>query len=90
MRPLGNPLTHLRLVRGMAKATRTDIVKAYEDGRLDAETWASMVERCRSCTSAGPCKAWLHEGPEWQDAPGVCLNREVFAQLKRDAQDPSR
>lgn len=84
MRPLGPRLTHLRLVRGMAKATDTDIVTAYKEGRLDQETWSNMVERCRACPSSEACKGWLHQGPDWQDAPGVCLNRDVFAALKRE------
>ncbi|MEX0281752.1 MAG: DUF6455 family protein [Arenibacterium sp.] len=91
MKPLGDPLTHLRLVRGMAKATNTDIVSAYDTGTLSPEAWAEMVERCRACTSAEACTDWLWNGPDWQEAPGVCRNKRVFAALKsNEAEDPVR
>lgn len=87
MRVLGERMAHLRLVCGMAKATDADVVEAFENGELTPEDWAEMVETCRGCEAAEACAHWLADAPHWDNAPGVCLNRKRFANLKEKAGD---
>lgn len=79
---LGDTRKHLRLVAGMAKATDTDLVGAFEQGRLESEEWAEIVQTCRHCKWAGRCEEWLHDHSHVTCAPGTCLNRTRFTRLK--------
>ncbi|MEX0339201.1 MAG: DUF6455 family protein [Arenibacterium sp.] len=85
MQVLGERMTHLRLVCGMAKATQTDIVRAFDTGALSSQGWEDMVETCRACQSSDACQRWLAEAPKWEAPPGICLNRAEFAALKEEA-----
>jgi hypothetical protein len=87
MHVLGERMAHLRLVCGMAKATGTDVVRAFDYGDLSSEEWAEMVETCRGCEAADACAHWLADAPHWDEAPGVCLNQKRFAALRKKAED---
>lgn len=83
MKPMGELMTHVRLVSRMAKATRTDLVQAVRDGDLSQAQWAGMVQRCRRCDWAEDCPDWLDAHPEGADcAPGTCRNRARFETLR--------
>lgn len=70
-------------VLGMADATGTDLVRAYEEGRLSQEDWAETVTRCRGCQWAEGCDAWLDaaDGSE-RPVPQACPNAARFDALK--------
>ena len=59
MAPLGDPRRHYWLVKGMAKATGVNLVRAVEQGRLTVEDWAETVQSCRACGWAEGCRDWL-------------------------------
>lgn len=81
MTALGKLMEHVRLVGRMAKATRTDVVGAYEAGDLSQAEWAEMVQTCRSCAWADHCGDWLDDNEAVACAPGTCLNRDRFEDL---------
>lgn len=82
MRILGNLMHHLQRVLQMAKATQTDLVKAYATGELSQLQWAEMVQTCRGCAWSGQCQGWLARNEAVATAPKNCLNRDRFARLK--------
>ncbi|MFC3613969.1 DUF6455 family protein [Lutimaribacter marinistellae] len=82
MRPLGSLMHHLRLVMRMAKSTGTDLVDAYDDGRLSQDEWAHMVQTCRGCQWSERCPGWLDEHEIAATVPATCPNRARFAALK--------
>lgn len=85
MTVLGKLMEHVRLVGRMARATGTDVVGAYEAGDLTQAEWAEMVQTCRSCTWAEHCGAWLDDNEAVACAPGTCLNRDRFEELRARA-----
>lgn len=84
MRPLGDRRAHYWRVISMAKSTGLNLVRAFEDGRLDTPTWAETVERCRSCTWVGGCSRWCAEDHAGSAPPEKCLNRRRLALLRID------
>lgn len=83
-KPLGDRITHYWLVMAMAKAAGVDLVAAMEEGRLDSENWAGMVERCRDCDwqRDGGCTRWLSFQVAGEaDVPGTCVNQAKFEDL---------
>ncbi|MFT7596339.1 MAG: hypothetical protein ACI8R4_003674 [Paracoccaceae bacterium] len=85
MQVLGKLMRHVRLVAGMAKSTKTDLVGAAQAGDLSQEYWADMVQTCRKCSWASDCPNWLAEHETVAEAPDTCLNHDRFTQLKSAA-----
>ncbi len=83
-KPLAPEKVALWRVLGMADATGTDLVRAYEEGRLSHDAWAETVTRCRSCRWADGCDQWL-EGDDGADrpVPQACRNAATFERLLR-------
>ncbi|MEM8729971.1 MAG: DUF6455 family protein [Pseudomonadota bacterium] len=81
MQSNGPTMHHWRLVNRMAKATHTDLVAAFDEGRLSSQAWADMVQDCRGCTWADGCVDWLAEHDTMDTAPRSCVNRARFAAL---------
>ena len=82
MRPLGEPMTHVRLMGRMAKQAGVDLARAQEAGVLDQDDWAEMVADCRGCDWGDRCPEWLDTATRDAGAPGTCPNRDRFARLK--------
>lgn len=84
MRPLGDLNTHYWLVLGMAKASGADLAAAREDGRLSAEGWSALVNRCRECRWAERCQEWLPAQEAGRARlPDGCVNRAALGKLAR-------
>ncbi len=85
MKPLGEVKEHFWLVQRMARATGADLDAAQDCGELKVEDWAAMVTRCRGCAGPESCRDWLDTAEraeaDPQPAPGICMNRAVFARL---------
>ena len=75
-------MRHWRLVNRMAKTTDTDLVRAFDEGRLTTENWSKMVEACRGCTWSEACDGWLDAHDSVCRAPHSCCNRARFAALR--------
>lgn len=85
MKPLGDPKTHFWKVQDMAKATDTNLVEAFEAGKMTSEEWAGMVERCRSCQWVEGCERWLSRHEDGGAEPPVdCVNHKRFEALKSE------
>ena len=78
----GPMMDHWRKVNEMAKATQTDLSKAFDDGTLSSEQWAKMVSVCQGCTWVAGCKDWLATEQDAYRPPHDCPNRARFAVLK--------
>lgn len=85
MQVMGKLMDHVRLVSRMAKATRTDLVKARNVGDLSQAEWAAMVQTCRKCDWSAQCPDWLDRHEAAGDAPKQCPNRAKFNSLKTAA-----
>jgi len=83
MQALGRLMNHFRLISGMAKATKTDVVAAFETGTLSQPEWAQMVQNCRACTWVDHCPDWLDSHSDAATPPQTCPNRARFQTLKR-------
>lgn len=83
MQILGKLMTHIRLITGMAKATDTDVVAAFETGSLTQAEWARMVQRCRACSWADGCVDWLDAHETAATPPETCPNKKRFETLQR-------
>ena len=82
-RPLGDVRRHLTLMRDMAAATGTDTESAFADGRLSSDGWAEALTRCRNCTAATECRAWLDAPLPWpRPIPADCRNHAAFTSLQ--------
>jgi Family of unknown function (DUF6455) len=82
MQSIGNLMDHVQLVARMARATRTDLVAAFDAGSLSQQDWADMVQTCRHCGWAARCSDWLDENDRIDCAPETCPNRDRFEWLK--------
>lgn len=82
-KPLGDVRDHLHLVRGMARVTGVELVRAYDQGDLNQAEWADIVTRCRSCEWADRCKTWLAAREDNSDIlPCICRNSDSLGRLK--------
>ncbi len=91
MKPLGDERRHYLLAMGMAKATRTDLAGAMEDGALDSEDWSRMVTRCRGCDWSEGCAEWLDTAIEEGAAcPPACVNQRRFLDLRQRSEQARR
>ncbi|MGV6846881.1 MAG: DUF6455 family protein [Marinibacterium sp.] len=86
MQPRGPMMRHWQRVSRMARSTDTDIVRAFDEGRLSPDTWSTMVTACQGCTWAVACDGWLDAHESIDRPPHSCVNRARFAAL-RAAQD---
>ncbi|GIT89846.1 hypothetical protein JANAI62_06700 [Jannaschia pagri] len=81
--PMGDAREHLMLMRTMAAQTGADTVLAFDEGTLDAQSWAEAVTRCRNCAWAEGCKAWLAQAYEGRrDVPKTCENADLMQDLR--------
>ena len=82
MKPLGPAKRHYWLLQDMAKATKIDLVRAFDRGVIDNADWATLVTACRGCDWAGGCQRWLQNGDGAEVPPKPCRNRARLAALK--------
>ena len=82
MRQLGDSRLHLRLLSQMGDAIGTDLVKAFESGKIDHDDWAEMVQACRSCSEPERCQRWLGTEDRTTGEPAGCRNRTLLKQLR--------
>ncbi len=84
LRPLGDPVRHFWLAQSMAKTAGVDLADASYKGLISQGEWADAVTRCRGCAWVEGCERWLkgHDVGGAEDAPGACVNAEIFARLK--------
>ncbi|MCI5110628.1 MAG: DUF6455 family protein [Marivita sp.] len=81
-KPLGKTGVHYWLVQRMAKTCGVDTARAAEDGDLELEAWADMVQRCRSCQWVDGCERWLsRQRTEAAAPPDDCVNARLLALL---------
>ncbi|MEW2911121.1 DUF6455 family protein [Leisingera sp. JC11] len=85
MKPLGEPLRHLRLMSRMGQAIGADLSGALAAGRISNQDWADMVTRCRGCSAPGQCAAFLAEHEDASAPMPGCLNTEDLLRLKEQA-----
>ena len=82
-KPLASEKAALWRVLAMADATGTDLVRAYEDGQLSQDDWASTVNRCRGCRWAEGCDQWLAgDDGAARPVPEACRNAATFRALQ--------
>ncbi|OBY24301.1 DUF6455 family protein [Leisingera sp. JC1] len=82
MKPLGEPLRHLRLMSRMGETIGADLSGALAAGRLSNQEWANMVTRCRGCSAPDRCAAFLSEHEEASAPMPGCRNADQLMQLK--------
>lgn len=82
MKPMGEPRAHYWRVVKMAQRCDVDLQAALDQGDLSKEDWAHMVTDCRKCPKVGACDATLETREHRDTAPGYCMNKSVFADLK--------
>jgi hypothetical protein len=88
MHPLGDAMQHLQLLARMGKHLGTDLVEAFEAGKISQEDWAEMITSCRGCEAPEGCRAWLEnqerrEGEDKQDLPPTyCCNAARLLSLR--------
>ncbi|NVK16028.1 MAG: hypothetical protein HWE35_17800 [Rhodobacteraceae bacterium] len=82
MRPLGDPLYHLRLMSRMGQATGVDLSAAFASGAISHEDWAAMITRCRGCDAPAQCEAFLDANTRAGAPMPGCRNADQLMQLK--------
>ena len=82
---LGDPITHIWLMRRMAAAQGVDLAEAQAAGRLSQEGWAAMVTRCRGCADPEDCARRLERGDP--GLPGYCRNGRALGGLAGEGRD---
>lgn len=79
----GNFDLHFWIMRGMARRLGINLNDALRDGVVSRADLAEMVVRCRSCTGAQGCLAFLSEQPNRAGtAPDWCRNAQVLSELR--------
>ena len=76
------PREHFWRVIKMAKANEVDLSTALDEGQIDIEAYADMIERCRGCSAVAACDRLLDENAQVNAAPAYCRNSRTFAELK--------
>jgi len=85
---LGTEIEHYWLVQRMAKATKVDLVKAFDAGLIFSEDWVGLVTRCRGCQWTEGCDRFLNRtDPSAQPAPAPCRNRERLAEIRAQLEE---
>ncbi|OED48217.1 hypothetical protein AB838_12475 [Rhodobacteraceae bacterium (ex Bugula neritina AB1)] len=82
MKPLGDPLFHLRLMAGMSRAVGVDLSAEFALGEISHEDWAAMITRCRACAAPNRCEAFLASNEQAQAPMPGCCNADQLMQLK--------
>ncbi|MFV1602230.1 MULTISPECIES: DUF6455 family protein [unclassified Phaeobacter] len=82
MRPLGDPLHHLRLMARMGQAAGVELSTALAAGRIPPEDWAAMITRCRSCDATLHCEAFLATRERSQAPMPGCRNADQLMVLR--------
>lgn len=82
-RPLGKTDVHFWLVQRMSKVCGVDTARAANDGDLESESWAEMINECRSCQWVDGCQRWLdrHNDEDHARPPNACVNAGRLKQL---------
>ncbi len=83
MQTLGNARDHFWRVVKMVKAVDVDLSTALDEGRIDVEFYADMITQCRGCSQVGQCDKKLADMPTLDQAPEYCVNKDVFADLRK-------
>jgi hypothetical protein len=79
----GNSDLHFWITRGMARRLGINLNEALRDGVLTRADLAEMVARCRTCSGAQGCVAYLSENPERAEAaPDWCRNARMLNELR--------
>lgn len=79
----GNIDLHFWITRGMVRRMGINLTEAMHDGLLTQADFAEMISRCRCCTGAKGCLAFLSEHPDAvAAAPDWCRNAAVLAELR--------
>ncbi|MDJ0629400.1 MAG: DUF6455 family protein [Rhodobacter sp.] len=50
---------HFWRTQGVARALGLNLTEALSDGRLDRNTYATLVAECQACAHAAACTAWM-------------------------------
>lgn len=80
--PLGPENRHYWLAVTMAQKTGADMQRALEDGVIDHQDWATLVQRCRGCGWADGCNRWLAaQDRGTADVPQACPNAATFEKV---------
>lgn len=88
MHPLGDAMEHLQLMARMGKHLGTDLVEAFEAGKISQEDWAEMITSCRGCDGPEGCRTWLDaqeraaEGQAESQPPAHCRNAARLLRLR--------
>lgn len=77
---LGHPVTHLWLLRGMARGQGIDLAETQAEGRLSQAAWSGMVTACRACPDAAACARLLGRATRFA-IPDACVNRAALIRL---------
>lgn len=77
----GNIDLHFWITRGMARRMGVNLTQAMHDGCLTQADFAEMVARCRGCSGAAGCLAFLSEPGAQGSAPDWCYNATVLREL---------
>lgn len=82
-KPLGDTGVHYWLLKRMAKTCDIDVVEAVDAGNLDTESWADMVQSCRSCQWVDGCTRWLdtQSRSDGSQPPADCVNANLLRRL---------
>lgn len=80
--PLGDPVTHFWLTRSMARVMGVSLSEAMADQGLSAQSYATMVTRCRSCQHTQACQNWLGQRTQKAvQAPDFCCHASLLTDL---------
>ena len=82
MQTRGNARDHFWRVIKMAKANKVDLSTALDEGMITSHEYADMITGCQGCEQVGKCDRLLNKVEHLSEAPGYCVNRETFAELK--------
>ncbi|SLN72474.1 hypothetical protein ROA7023_03610 [Roseisalinus antarcticus] len=74
-------MPHYWLTLAMSKRLGADLATAWDDGTLDAETWACTVTECRKCSRPGACRKWLARPQHDMTPPAYCRNAAFLLDL---------
>ncbi len=85
---LGNPVTHLWLLRRMARLQGVDLTAAQAAGVLTQSDWADMVTACRACAGTSDCTRQLDRSAAG-DLPAWCANKIALLRIAEAISDKS-
>lgn len=78
----GNVDLHFWITRGMARRMGVNLTEAMHDGLLTQADFAAMITRCRGCTGAEGCMAYLSDkSASPGSTPDWCKNGTILRDL---------